>query len=111
LFDAAGTIVPAQLLETEHFEDGGLRRAKFLFVARDIPALGHSVYHLVARKSAGDSKSNVNETNGICTLENDFYQASLDPTTGSVTSLRLKTGDWEALAGPANVVARGPVRQ
>ena len=41
---------------SEHFEDGGLRRVKFLFVARDIPALGHSVYHLVARKSAGEDQ-------------------------------------------------------
>jgi alpha-mannosidase len=105
LFDAAGNLVETQLVDSENFEDGGLRRIKFVFVARDVPALGHSVYHLVGRKSAGEAKSNDSETNGICTLDNDFFQASVDPTAGSLTRLRLKQGDWEALAGPANVVA------
>ena len=30
----------------------------------------------------------------------------LDPTTGAMTSLRFKRGDWEVLSGPGNVVAR-----
>ena len=106
LFDAAGNRVPAQLVEAEHFEDAGLRRIKFVFVARDVPALGYSVYHLAARTSVGESKQNVSETNGVFALENEFYRANFDPTTGSLTSLRLKQGDWEALSGPANVVAR-----
>jgi alpha-mannosidase len=106
LSDAAGNVVPAQLVEAEHYEDGGLRRIKFAFVARDVPALGYSVYHLVARKSADEAMTSASASNGKLPLENEFYQASFDPTTGSLTHLRLKQGDWEALAGPANVVAR-----
>jgi alpha-mannosidase len=106
LFDAAGNRVPAQLVEAERFEDGGLRRIKFMFVAREVPALGYSVYRLVARNSAGETKPEVSETNGICVIENEFYQANLDVATGALSSLRLKQADWEALAGPANVVAR-----
>ena len=30
----------------------------------------------------------------------------VDVTTGALAGLRVKPGDWEALAGPANVVAR-----
>jgi len=71
-----------------------------------VPALGHLVFHVVPRKSAGDSKSNSSEASGSCTFENDSYQATLDVTTGALTSLRMKQGNWEALAGPANVVAR-----
>jgi alpha-mannosidase len=105
VFDPSGKIIPAQLLETERFSDGGLKRAKFVFVARDVPALGHLVYHVVPRKSAGEPKSTAAETNGISGFENDFYRATFDVETGALTSLRMKQGDWEALAGPANVVA------
>ncbi len=106
LFDAAGQAVPAQLLEAEHFEDGGLRRVKFAFVARAVPALGYSVYHVVSRKSTGQARTTALETNGMVALENDNYEVKVDLTTGALTSLRVKPGDWEALAGPANVVAR-----
>ena len=39
------------------------------------------------------------------TLENEFYKAEVDLKTGALTSLHAKQGDWEALAGPANVAA------
>lgn len=106
VLDSAGKPVPAQEIEAEHFEDGGLRRIKFLFVARDIPALGYAVYHIVGLRTSQGTRSIAAETNGPCVLENEFYQASVDPTSGSLTSLRLKQDKWEALAGPANVVAR-----
>ena len=106
LLDAAGQAVPAQLLEAEHYEDGGLRRVKFAFVARAVPALGYSVYHVVSRKSAAEAKTTAVQTNGMVALENDNYEVKVDSTTGALASLRVKRGDWEALAGPANVVAR-----
>ena len=103
VFDPAGNQVPAQLIASDPYEDGGLRRIKFIFVARYVPAMGCAVYHVVGRKSPGKSTEMVNETGD--TMENDFYKAQVDRKTGAVTSLRLKAGDWEALAGPANVVA------
>jgi len=103
VFDPAGKEVPAQLIASDPYEDGGLRRIKFVFVARDVPAMGCAVYHVVGLKLPGKSAEIVNEPGH--TLENDFYRAEVDLNTGAVTSLRLKAGDWEALAGPANVVA------
>jgi alpha-mannosidase len=103
VFDPAGDEVPAQLITSDPYEDGGLRRIKFIFVARDVPAMGCAVYHVVGRKSPGKSTGIVNETGD--TMENDYYKAQVDLKTGAITSLRLKAGDWEALAGPANVVA------
>lgn len=105
VLDSAAKSVPAQLVESEHFQDGGLRRIKFVFVAREVPALGYAVYHVLARKASGDNKSAQRETSEACVLETEFYQASLDPTTGALTGLKLKPDNWEALAGPANVVA------
>ena len=39
-------------------------------------------------------------------LENELYRLTLDRSTGAMTSLRVKAGDWEVLAGPGNVVSR-----
>jgi alpha-mannosidase len=106
LVDLAGKTVPAQLLEADRFEDGGLRRIKFVFVSRDVPAFGYSVYHVVPSKASPAVNSSTDETSGSCRLENEFYEVVGDPTTGALTSLRLKQANWEALSGHANVVAR-----
>jgi alpha-mannosidase len=106
VLDSNGKIIPSQHVEADRFEDGGLCRIKLVFVAHDVPALGYSVYRVVASKASGTAESNQSEANGSCPLENDLFEASVDPTTGSLTSLRLKQDNWEALAGPANVVAR-----
>jgi alpha-mannosidase len=106
LYDASGKMVPAQLVQVERFADRGLRRVRFAFIARDIPAMGYSVYHVVARKSPGERKGILSEASDSTKLENEYCRASFDAGTGSLTNLRLKDGDWEALSGPANVVAR-----
>ena len=106
LLDAAGKVVPSQLVDSERFQDGRLKRVKFVFVAKDVPAVGHVVYHLVSRKSAGESKSAFTETNGTGVMENECFRGNFDLATGAITSLRMKHGDWEALASSANVVAR-----
>ena len=104
LIDASGKAVPTQILSKNLYADGFLRQVKFMFVAHDIPALGYAVYHVVPRKTDGSAESGVvvAGTNG---LENDFYRATFDSRSGALTALRVKQGDWEALAGPANVVA------
>ncbi|MEO5803460.1 MAG: hypothetical protein ABIR24_08005, partial [Verrucomicrobiota bacterium] len=104
--DASGKIIPSQLIEAEHYADGGFRRVKFAFVARDIPALGHSIYRIAPRTVVGASKSSVIDTNGGNILENNFYRANFDLGTGALTNLLVKAGDWQALKSPANVVTR-----
>ncbi|MEP6664170.1 MAG: glycoside hydrolase family 38 C-terminal domain-containing protein, partial [Verrucomicrobiota bacterium] len=106
VIDPTGKIVPSQLTEANHYKDGGFRRVKFTFVARDIPALGHSVYRIVARQNGGTPKTSVTDTNGGNVLENSFYRAGFDLGTGALTNLLVKAGDWQALKSPANVVAR-----
>src|SRR6202789_1927317 len=79
VFDPAGKEVPAQLIASDPYEDGGLRRVKFIFVARDVPAMGCAVYHVVGLKSPGKSAEIVNDTGH--TLENDIYKAEVDLKT------------------------------
>ncbi|HYV32061.1 MAG TPA: hypothetical protein VEO53_13280, partial [Candidatus Binatia bacterium] len=104
--DPSGAVIPSQLLAADLYTDGALKRVKFAFVARGVPALGYSIYHLVPRQSAGQSKASALDTGGGNLLENDYYRASFDLATGALTNLVVKDGNWEALAGPANVVAR-----
>jgi len=100
--------VPAQMLTTDRYDDGALRQVKFAFLARDIPALGHVVYHVTPRRSAGESKSAVVDQDSQGMLTNEFYQARFNLKTGGLESLRVNAGDWEAMAGPGNVVAVEP---
>ena len=52
-----GQAVPVQVLDSVRYGTGGLLRADIAFVARDVPALGYSVYHL--RTQAAPAKENV----------------------------------------------------
>ena len=56
LTDPDGQAVPAQILESTRYGDGGLKTARVAFIARDVPALGYATYHVSpARASdAGD---------------------------------------------------------
>ena len=108
LRDDLGKVVPAQILETDRFADGALRQVKFAFLARDIPALGHVVYRVSPRQSAGESKSAVVDQNSQGVLTNEFYQARFNLKTGGLDSLRVKAGDWETLASPGNIVSVEP---
>jgi alpha-mannosidase len=106
LLDSAGNIVPAQLTQADRFKDGGLKRVNFAFIARDIPAVGYSLFRVIGRKSKGMSRTGIEESEAGASIENGYYRASFDLHTGALTSLRPKPGDWEALAAPANVVVR-----
>jgi alpha-mannosidase len=108
LRDASGAVTPSQLLDAERYEDGGFRRVKFAFAARDIPALGFSVYQVVPLATAGESMRHLATTNQDGMLENDYYRGGFDLSTGALTNLTLKDGDWQALRGAANVVACEP---
>jgi len=103
LVDDSGKSAPAQISEVERFDDGGLRRIKFDFIARDVPAMGYSVYHVLPWKVAGKSKLAVKDSNEG-SLENETYSAKVDLKSGALNGIRLKSGNWEALSEAGNVV-------
>ena len=113
VLDPDGQIVPVQFIETQRYADDGLRRAKIIFLARDVPALGHSVYQVVPRREAGTESDVTSEMEPQVDgdepkdfLENEHYRATFDLLTGEMTGLTVKSDDWQVLDGPANVVAR-----
>jgi alpha-mannosidase len=92
---------PCQLLDEIRHEDGSLLQVKVAFVAHDIPALGYVVYHVLPLVTASATA----EPQDAPVLENEFYRVEIDPATGAITQLTVKDGGWNALGGPANVVA------
>src|SRR5260370_619916 len=42
LVDPAGKEMPVQILQADHYGDGGIQQGRICFVARDIPALGYA---------------------------------------------------------------------
>jgi len=105
LIDAAGKTIPAQIVEEEKYPDGGLRRVHFVFIAREIPALGHNIYHVVPNKNATAKRP---ATDRSANFANASIQANFDLSSGTLTSLRRQHDQWESLSGPANNIAVEP---
>lgn len=96
-----GQAVACQILDALRHSDGALLSAKIAFVAREVPALGHAVYHLRPLSKTAPAAA----TEPAPVLENDYYRLEVDPATGAIAKLIVKNGNWNALGGPANVVA------
>jgi alpha-mannosidase len=104
-----GQTVPTQVLESTRYADGGLKTARVAFIARDVPAMGYSTYHVSpapADTVVGVHNRGVAPAASRLSFENEHYRITLDGATGAITSLREKKGNWEVLSGPGNVVAR-----
>ena len=106
LVDHAGQSVPVQVIQAQRYGDGGLAQAKIGFVAREVPGLGYSMYHVVPLRSAAESKSAASPPKDGDFIENEHYRVSFDVPTGAMKSVVVKPDRWEALSGPANVVTR-----
>ena len=114
LADGAGQAVPHQIVSAERSADGGLLRARIAFLARDVPALGHAVYHvrpecaapLGSEPPASPAAGPPNEP-GV--IENEYYRVTFNPAGGAITGILVKAGQWQALAGPV-VVSRAEDR-
>ncbi|PYI81683.1 MAG: hypothetical protein DME26_19475, partial [Verrucomicrobia bacterium] len=105
LVDPLGQTTPVQVMHSERYSGGALKRAKVVFVARDVPALGYAVYRVIPRTATtGTSPSGSGE--GRDSIENEHYRVTFNLATGEMTSLLDKSLQWEILAGPGNVVAR-----
>ena len=104
--DSSGRAVPTQILQADRYEDGGIKQARICFIARDVPAMGYAIYHVVPEHAAPNPTAVIQEVKDRDTIENAFYRITFDRTGGAMTSLFDKTQRWEVLSGPANVVAR-----
>jgi hypothetical protein len=105
-----GVAEPVQLQDVTRYEDGGIRHAKVVFVAHDIPATGWATYFVVPERETANARvsplgnGQTGEENPVgrlasgstmhvdsSSIENDFYRASFDLWTGAMTGLQLKS--------------------
>lgn len=117
LLDSTGRAVPIQVVREERYADGTIEQARLAFVARDVPSLGYSVYQVVdSRTTQAKAETDLGPREGssnsmhkdTASIENEYYRATVNLWTGEIKSLVIKSTGWEALGGPANVVAREP---
>jgi alpha-mannosidase len=98
-----GAEVPVQTVDTRCAEDGSLLQASIVFVAQDVPGLGTVTYRVLPR--AEGPPPHLMPPGPSTVLENEYCRLTVEPCSGAITGLRVKTGDWEALRAPGNVVA------
>jgi alpha-mannosidase len=119
--DPAGRETPVQIVDSEEFSSGGLKSATVAFIARDVPAMGYSLYQILPEESPPPSSERQNrpaanasiapantERQDAGAIENEYYRATFDLWTGALTRLDVKTptGTWNAIGErAANVVA------
>jgi alpha-mannosidase len=98
-----GQAVPVQLLHGVRSGQGALLRAEVAFVARDVPALGYSLYRLLPLRTPAAATAQPQDEP---VLENEFYRLEFEPASGAMTGLMAKSPPWNVLGGPGNVVVR-----
>lgn len=100
--DQTNRVIPVEILEAERFRDGGIKNAKIIFIAREVPAMGEAVYRILPLTSASGLNASKENSDGI--LENEYYHIKLDLLTGAITRIGVKSNNWEVLDKPGNVV-------
>ncbi len=105
--DAVGNMVPSDLLQVERYENGSIKRARILFIARNVPAFGYETFRVVP--TTGEAPATDLTTSHPLGgplrfeldhgwLENAFYKLEFDLWTGVITSLFDKVNQWEVLS-------------
>lgn len=103
--DSVGSTVPFDILSAERYSTGGIKRARILFIAQNVPSIGYEVY------SVGNKSEDINDTyhsslwsnqpdflmadNHRDVIENEFLSLEIDAWNGAIRSLYDKTTDWE----------------
>ena len=100
--DQANKIIPVEILEAVRFREGGIKSAKIIFIAKEVPAMGLAVYRVIPLTSASALNAGSESSDGI--MENKYFRLTLDLSTGAITSLGLKSNNWEVLGNAGNVV-------
>ncbi len=93
VFSEHGQEVPSQTVAKGRYAN------KILFVAKDVPAMGYTIYELRSQKQPVQSPT-LKATKSL--IENDFFVVKLDTTTGWLSSIYDKKLNKEMLAGAGN---------
>jgi alpha-mannosidase len=102
--DSCGNRMNSDLIACERYENGGIKRATVLFIAKDVPALGYEVYRILPTTSpAPETTLSSNQPQFIMAdihndiIENEFFRLEIDAWNGAIKSLVEKSTGWEAI--------------
>jgi alpha-mannosidase len=112
VLDPEGNLISSDLLTSERYPDGSLKKARVLFTARNVPCFGYTVFHIIP----ADPLSNTApiKTSPITTshpyggllrfeldhgwIENEYYRLEFDLWKGTLTRLYDKLNQREVLS-------------
>ncbi len=92
LLDGSGKEVPVQTNVLAENKDGSIARAQVVFEA-SVPSMGYATYYLAPGANHSRSELIANET----ILENGYFQVSIDPESGGISSIYDKQNETEIL--------------
>jgi alpha-mannosidase len=106
LVDSSGSLVPLEILSVERDSKGGIEQARIIFVARDVPALGWTTFHV--RPANGPIGFPRPATSAVAenAIANEYFEVGIDLQSGAITNLLDRAQQWQTLNGPANVISR-----
>lgn len=96
--DAAGKVLPSQVVKAEKDRQGNIVMAELAFPAAKVPSAGYDTYYLeCAAGSPSQAKTDFAYDESKLTMENEFLRVRLDPKTGAVASLVHKKSGREMI--------------
>ena len=97
LEDANGQRVPLQMLAVERYGDGGVKKARFAFIAHDVPGVGYKTYRLAhSPEGPPPEPGALTATSGraddplaphTSIVEHEHWRLTFHAWTGCITSL------------------------
>ncbi|MBD3174578.1 MAG: hypothetical protein GF320_05335 [Armatimonadia bacterium] len=97
-------LAPCDLLAVERHPTGGIKRARILFIATDVPSMGYEVYRVLP--ASGEALETPLDTNQppffhadmhTDIMESDLYRLEIDAWNGAIRSLIHKPTMWDAV--------------
>jgi alpha-mannosidase len=105
VLNEAGTAVPAQIVSVVRSGTQGIVQAKLAFVAKNVPALGYSLFRVVPQTTATNEPSPIARERSGSVLENEYVRVQIDAATGAVQQIVVGDGEWNALRSQGNVIS------
>ena len=103
--DSRGNRMASDLLACERYENGAIKRATVLFIARAVPSVGYEVYRILPLVGEPpESSLSTNQSDAFMAeihrdvIENEFYHIEIDAWNGAITSLVEKATGWEVVS-------------
>jgi len=93
VYSSDGKEIPSQLVNEDKYRD------KILFIAEDVPSYGYKVFYLKEKKKTSLSDNKLLPGNSI---ENEYFEVTVDPDSGWIKSIFDKKNRREILAGEGN---------